>query len=162
MNGDDLMRSLANRADAGFEITAGMCGLAFNIHHRKHATLAPRHHIAGRSARFAIEDHPRAACLIFNDRAAFGATDFLIASEKPNQGPGCAAEFMERGEDKHIHHNAGLHIGHTWPIGDIALNGERPAFRFSLGKNRVPMPHQHDVLLLIAGSNFMRTWHNAA
>ena len=69
---------------------------------------------------------------------------------------------MESSQHKHIHHNAGLHIGHTWPIGDIALNGERPAFWFSLGENRVPMPHQHDVLLLIAGSDFMRAGHNAA
>ena len=33
MNGDNLLRGLTNRADAGFEITAGMRGLAFNIHH---------------------------------------------------------------------------------------------------------------------------------
>ena len=69
---------------------------------------------------------------------------------------------MEGGENKHIHHNAGLHIGHTRPIGDIALNGERPAFRFALREHGVPMPHQHDILLLIAGSDFMRTWHYAA
>ena len=91
MDRRDLGGQFADRADAGFEIAARMRRLALDLEDREDAALPARDDIAGRPARFAVEDNARLAGGRLDHLPPLRAADLLIAGEQTDQRAGRAA-----------------------------------------------------------------------
>src|SRR4051812_40596084 len=147
----DLVRELADRADAGGEIGAGMRGFAGDRDMHEDAALAPRDDIAGRAARLGIEHGARGAPFALDHRPRGGRADLLVRGDQQLDRVRVAAEFVERGCDEYVHDDAGLHVRNTRTIGALVLNRERTPRGLAFAEHGVAMSHQQHRLLVAAG-----------
>jgi hypothetical protein len=107
-------------------------------------TPSAGHHRAGATAGLGVEHRASGARVLLDHRPRERRADLLVTGEQGGHRCAHAAELLDRRQHETVHHQAGLHVGHTRAIGAVAVDPERPAGRLALGKHRVAMPHKQD------------------
>src|SRR5581483_12396015 len=79
VHGDDLVRHLADGADALLEVAPRVGGLAGHLEGKEHAALAARDDVAARPARLGVEDAARLPAGTLDDRPRGRRGDLLVA-----------------------------------------------------------------------------------
>ena len=144
MQGDDLVRHLADGADALLEVAARMGGLAEHLEGEEHAALASRDDVAAGPAGLGVEHAARRSADALDDRPRRRRGDLLVAGDEARQRCRRAAEALEGRQHEGVEDEAGLHVDHAGAVGAAALDAERAAPHLAFGEHRVAVAHQHD------------------
>jgi len=137
-----LVRQGGNRAGALLRIDPGMGGHTLDFKVDAVRALALVDDIATDAAGFGIE---HGACTLrdFADAsAAGGGADFFIAGKEQLHRGRVAPEARQGLQHKHVHHQAGLHVGHAGAVGPAGFDTERALRRRATREDRVHVPHQ--------------------
>ena len=146
---DDLAAELLDRADALVVGAAGVRRHARDLDGEEHRSLAAAHDVAAGAGRpgLGIEDRASAARRGLDHGPRGGRGDLLVRGEQPYQRQRPATDAGKGLEHESVHHEARLHVGDAGAEGELALDAERARLRRALGKDRVAMAEQQDVVV---------------
>ena len=100
MHGDDLVRQLADGADALLEVAAGVGGLARHLEGQEHAALARGDDVAAGPAGLGVEDAARLSPDALDDEPRGGRGDLLVAGDEAGERGRRAAEALNAASTK--------------------------------------------------------------